>query len=475
MGSRPHGLGNTLAVTLLGVAVALATVSYELALGCAVLAAVAALGALSLQRPRIAVASAIPILLVAATDFRSRDPSAAIAGQVDAQIWLELGLYAAAGCVALRWYFLHPIRLSANRGILGLALFGGMAVLSATWSPIPMLTLVRALQWWVIIAVAGTVTSAFSVRESVDLFGWSCVGYVLLFTSIRLAFPGLVSLNDPTPVAFERFTWFAVHPAVAALLAGMGAIYLVARLLEGGADRQPRPGLILVGAAALLGAAALFGVVLATRARTELAALALVVPAMVLHRATRPGLFVAASLLLGLAGIGVLLALEPVLDIASGSTSETAAVQFLLREQTLEEFRGLTGRVELWGQLLPLVSEKPLFGSGYMASRLIVLERVPWASYAHNGPLQSLLDLGVVGTLVVWFFALRATVVSALAVEARASRGPLVAFALLMFLVLVSVTGDGIAAAPGPHILAFALAVAVSDSLGHPMQERGEA
>jgi hypothetical protein len=76
--------------------------------------------------------------------------------------------------------------------------------------------------------------------------------------------------------------------------------------------------------------------------------------------------------------------------------------EVVLRGQTPEEFESLTGRTELWTELVPLYWARPMMGYGYQASRQLVLETRPWAGHAHNGLIETMLDVGIVGTLLLW-------------------------------------------------------------------------
>jgi O-antigen ligase len=95
-------------------------------------------------------------------------------------------------------------------------------------------------------------------------------------------------------------------------------------------------------------------------------------------------------------GVGVLLL--PTLLVAVGSA---AAIGGLL-DGVLTAFGKdptLTGRTEIWEQTMRLLSERPLLGHS-MASfwQLDIVERTGiWFSNAHNGYLQLLIDLGLVG------------------------------------------------------------------------------
>lgn len=420
------------------------------------------------SRPRHALTAAVPLLLLAATKFRARSTSATLAGVIDAQIWFELCLYGLVGIFCLRSLTLWKPTLRHYRGALFLAAFVGLAVTSALWSPIPRYTFVRATQYAIILTAAVTSVHVFGPRGAIDRLGWSCALYVSAFASIRLLMPGLAALPMFTTLGgIDRFTWFAVHPGIAAFIAGIGLIFLFSHLIEAGDHPWSRTVLAAIGA---LGLAA---VVLMTRSRTEMLALATVLPAMVLRRTMTHGLFAAAILLLVTIGTGSLLVLGPVLDATLlARADDTVLAGFLLRGQTISEFSGLSGRIRLWGDMLPLIADRLLTGWGYLASRLVLMERVPWASYAHNGPLQNLMDLGLIGAGVLWFAMGRAMLVSTTAVERRASRTAMTAFALLLFLALESVTGDGIGAVPGPQIIVLAFSVVAADRLSHSSSAR---
>lgn len=420
------------------------------------------------SRPRHALTAAVPLLLLAATKFRARSTSDTLAGVIDAQIWFELCVYGLAGIFCLRSLSLWKATLRQHRGALFLAAFVGLAITSALWSPIPRYSFVRATQYAIILTAAVTTVHVFGAKGAIDRLGWSCALYVAAFASIRLVMPGLAALPMFTTFGgIDRFTWFAVHPGIAAFIAGIGLIFLFSRLLSAGDRPWSWTALAAIGA---LGLAA---VVLMTRSRTEMLALATVLPAMVLRRTMTHGLFAAAVFLLVTIGTGLLLVLGPVLDTTLLARADhTALTRFLMRGQTVSEFSGLSGRIGLWRDMLPLIADRLLTGWGYLASRLVLMERVPWASYAHNGPLQNLMDLGLIGAAMLWFAMGRAMLVSTAAVDRRASRTALTTFSLLLFLVLESVTGDGIGAAPGPQIIVLAFSVAAADRLSHSSSAR---
>jgi O-antigen ligase len=126
----------------------------------------------------------------------------------------------------------------------------------------------------------------------------------------------------------------------------------------------------------------------------------------------------------------------------------------MLRGQPAQELFALTGRIELWEDLIPSVQQQPWLGHGYQVTRIVATQIVPWAGEAHNGLLQSLVDLGILGTLLLMGALIGALVVSylrAVAPDASALDRALSAsqFATLLFLFVNSVGTAGFAGVPG--------------------------
>jgi O-antigen ligase len=84
--------------------------------------------------------------------------------------------------------------------------------------------------------------------------------------------------------------------------------------------------------------------------------------------------------------VGLVLIETP--DVASNRVSD-----YLLRGQSPEQFRSMTGRTETWELGLEAFTERPIFGRGQWADRLT------FGQHAHNSFLQALLNGGLAGAI----------------------------------------------------------------------------
>ncbi len=60
----------------------------------------------------------------------------------------------------------------------------------------------------------------------------------------------------------------------------------------------------------------------------------------------------------------------------------------------------LTGRTEIWAELVPVVKQQPVLGSGYASYWTTARRDLHLTTHGHNGYLDTLLDLGAVGLAV---------------------------------------------------------------------------
>lgn len=87
-----------------------------------------------------------------------------------------------------------------------------------------------------------------------------------------------------------------------------------------------------------------------------------------------------------LAVVGLVLIETP--DVASNRVSD-----YIMRGQSPEEFRSMTGRTEIYEQGLEAFTKSPIFGRGQWADRLT------FGQHAHNSFLQALLNGGLAGAI----------------------------------------------------------------------------
>lgn len=398
------------------------------------------------------------LMLLAATKFRHRDPGATLEGAIDAQILFEVAMFAIAGIIAARALrAATAIRARRTPAETVLVCYAGLALLSVVWSPIRSITFVRAAELVTVVLLAIAVFRFLRPGEFVRSLAVSLPLYVASGAAAALALPGIAGgVFNRSAQGVPRFSWFSVHPSLSATFAAIGIIVLLPLLGQRIADRKPVPATLL-GFGALV---VLFVVLAATRARTELAALLLTLAAMGIRRWLQPRSRVALALLLVAAGLGFWVLVSPWIGDAIDvyTMSDTQIVDFVLRGQTLDEFTSVSGRVELWKRILPLVIESPVVGHGYLASRSVLQRTVYWASYAHNAPLQSLLDLGFVGTILIWGLAFRAFWLGAITPVARQREAVTVGqviFGILVFQLLVAGAGESFVGVPGFRVFVF--------------------
>lgn len=125
---------------------------------------------------------------------------------------------------------------------------------------------------------------------------------------------------------------------------------------------------------------------------------------------------------------------------------------FSANEDLIWEFLGkdptLTGRTLLWSHVIDNIGQRPLFGWGAFAAfwvpgnpiALQIAEAENWAiANAHNGLLEFLLDVGVVGTSLFVFLWIRNFVMAL-----RCMNGPAREFGLTSVLLLITIVVIGI-------------------------------
>ena len=357
---------------------------------------VAALTAFAMSRPHEALGVAVLLILIAGTKFRTRDVMES--STVDAQVLMELALYGAVGLMMLAiWLFTPRAALRATAMDVMLAAYVVWAMASTAWSSEPKVTAVRSIQLLVLYVFAQTLIRVFEPKRVLQTLTAVLLPFVLIAPLVAWLLPG-VPVWVPEYRSEMRFTWFGMHPISVAALVGLAILFLTAEaLFSAGGWRRRRLALPL-----WLHAGILLMIFLATRSRAPTVALVVGLSALYLRRYGRPWtlpLFGAAAI-----AISVLVASGPSLAgvLRAGAERQNPVTNFIYRNQDLSQIEGLNGREALWSGAWSVFEQRPWLGHGFQASRNQLLEIMPWAGHAHNALLEGLLDVGIIGTLLLW-------------------------------------------------------------------------
>jgi O-antigen ligase len=388
-------------------------------------------------------------ILLAGTKFRLRDADASINGQVDEQILMELGLFGAALvviCLRSSRYAFERLRPAAGEYLLWA--YVAWASFSVLWSAAPLFTFVRAGQLLTVLLLARATVRELGPSGTLRALSFALVGFVAVCALVAALFPWASDPELHTEGDFVRFAWFAVHPIQAATELGLALVLLTA-------DARQRPErwrarwftLPAWMFGALLGTALVM-----TYSRGPLIACFVGVATLVLRSARHPRIVLVSVAVVGVTSV-LLLA---VVDI--GAVVEEYAPAFVLRGQDADALAGFSGRADLWQSMLPQVFDHFWLGYGYQASRAELLMAAEWAGYAHNALLQSMLDVGLVGTLLL-LSAIATTLLpfSSPPISRELTNAPLIP--LTLFLLVNSITNESFTGRASVETLALFITV----------------
>jgi len=400
------------------------------------------IGPVSLRRVSTTLTLSFFIVLIAATDFRTRDPYESVRVAVDYEVAFELGVYFLLFLIVLRAIFVIPRERMPFRPVeWTLAAYLLLACVSVAWSPVMLYSATRAVQLGTLLLLAYSCIRLLGPERTLKALAACVAFYVVLFTLVAAP----MRWGDWVSGA-ERLSWFAVHPIQAGTFAATGALLVITEYLF--ADRPRRYGAIkgvLVGF--------LVVVLVMTHSRGPLLAFFVASLSVLLVRyapTVAATAAVSVFVLLTLFAYNASSGLGGLLDLAA--TSHNPVLSYLFRGQSAEEFATLTGRLELWEAMRVAFWQRPVFGYGYQAARVVGMAILPWAGEAHNALAQSLLDLGLVGTVLLFFAALRTLSGSYLAVARSRSEYTLyhaAVFGLTLYLLVNSVITASFAGPPG--------------------------
>ena len=355
--------------------------------------------------PKLALRISFFALLVAGTKFRGgRGSQTLIGGDVDAQVYFELVVYGLVLAIVLWNLVTHINRLKrAYPFEVMIFLYIMLVFMSSLWSPVFALTIVRALQLLIIFTLVFVSLRILGVTDTLKSVAICLLVYVLLFASIALVFPWA-----SWATASYRFSWFGTHPGTSANLIALAMVMLIAMFM----NRKdfwskrwvPIPHWFwLVPVIAFL-----TYILVATHTRGAfLACVGTVAGLWVVKRfhlttsmfiGSLTGVFLAVIVLGSGIGTGF---------VGLGLQSETIIGDYMLRGRREEGVFTLSGRTGLWMDMLKLIADKPILGRGYQSTRVILPSLRDWSTYAHNGFMQTLFDLGIVGIILLWYPVLK--------------------------------------------------------------------
>jgi O-antigen ligase len=413
-------------------------------------------------RPRAALGFSFCLVLLADTKFRSRDATALLSGSLDAQIVSELAMYGIIALILLSVMLHSPHREGGALRLtsLELALLGYVLLANASvaWAPYTLVAAGRSIQLFILYALCFLAVRILGPGQLLRSLSLWAVAYTLLLSFMALVFPW--ANGTRTGPQGSQFTWFAVHPGVVAIVAATTALMMIAEglFLEPGLRRR------IKGVPLWWSFVPLVVILLAAYSRTAIFGFAMGALTLLIRKYLRP--FAAGWLVVIVMAVLIASLTSMVVSpstIAIRPEDLPPLTKYVLRGQTVQEFLGLSGRVELWQDVSTLVRERPVFGYGYTATRSALLEDFPWAGTAHGFLQEVLLNLGVVGAILLCF-ALARALLSAF-VTSLPSRGPVawaqaVVLGGFVFLLIDSVTSEDIAG-PASYVLLLFLALVV--------------
>jgi exopolysaccharide production protein ExoQ len=156
----------------------------------------------------------------------------------------------------------------------------------------------------------------------------------------------------------------------------------------------------------------------------------------------------------------------------------TSTVIFILTNRDmlfslLDKDPSLTGRTELWPYVIDAIMRRPLLGWGFAAFwsplnpySMEISDLVRWTvPEAHNGLLQALLDVGLIGTVLLMFIWMRNLAMAAKCMNGPAPEIGLTSLLLLVGILLIGVSEQVLVAVDEPTAQFFLLGLICEQAL----------
>jgi O-antigen ligase len=277
-----------------------------------------------------------------------------------------------------------------------ISLFCFWGVLSSIWSPNPILTVAKSAELWCIslaalmfvtLVMRGRMTNGKLER----ILGLSMVAVIcgLLVANIfywGVLLPNTADTSLPLDFiaeepALERPQLILVyqHPLLTADLLALSVICLFLSDL-----RKTWKAILIPGVLALLWL---------TDARGPTGGLLVAVVALAVLKLRGNNLRAIVVMLVISIGLAAVLLFQHSLPAAFASLMT-------------DDVATLNSRTELWSRIMSHVLAQPILGTGYYASRYLLIKDFKWAGHAHNSFLEVLMTTGVIGLLMLCAFVL---------------------------------------------------------------------
>jgi exopolysaccharide production protein ExoQ len=309
--------------------------------------------------------------------FRKRELSAMGA---DWQTILKFALVLGALIISLAQFNkILPLILSPPLSLM--LAYASWAVISSVYSVTPTYTFISGLMFLSLVCFAAMVANHLTIRQILISMVVSWTMFLAVSWVVYLYLPMIGQTGYWTSAGqIYRFAGLAGHANMMGRILAMMIISLVLLYTH----RYVKPFWMVICLVFLS------GTLLMTQSRTSAAAVLLVVAFIYMKR--RP------LVILSLCCIVSFLLIF--LQYSSPAHIDTAS---LSRSGSADEITSFTGRTKIWEYVLGQIKKGPWYGYGYAGGRIVISQgwnSHGWTtSHAHNMWLQSLLTVGIVGTI----------------------------------------------------------------------------
>lgn len=279
---------------------------------------------------------------------------------------------------------------------LVVSLFTFWGVLSSVWSPNPVLTIAKSAELWCI-SLAALMLVTLASRSNLTngkletILGLSMIAVIcgmlvanVYFWGVPLPTTGDASLpleliEEEVSLERPRLIMAYQHPLLTGDLLALSTISLFV-----GDLRKVWKAILIPGVLALLWL---------TDARGPTGGLLVAMAALAFLKLKKNDIRVIAGML----------AISVVLAVALFFQDRLpAAISPLITD----DVPTLNSRTDLWARSVSHVQNHPILGTGYYASRYLLVKDFEWAGHAHNSFLEVQMTTGVIGLLMLCAFVL---------------------------------------------------------------------